>query len=411
MRTLAYWLSMLFIFTVPWEAVVEDPTLGSAPRLIGLALAVVWVASVVMAGRIRKPTPFHLAVFLLVVWNALSIFWSANADRSAGHLVTWIQLGIMVFILWELLDSHSALLSGLQMYVLGAYVVFANAVTNFASGKTFYYERFSAVGTNPDDLGLVLALGIPVACYLAGKRSKTRTGHVLKWVNYAYIPAALLGIALSGTRTAVVAALPGLIYGLVTVTRLGARAKVVIAVLFVAAGFYILPLIPQASFDRLGTIGTEVAGGNWNGRIDLWSQGLRSFADNPILGVGTNMYRSVNFEGKVAHNSFISVLVEVGLVGLALFAIVLGIVVVQALKHPRWDRIFWLSVLAVWAIGAFTLTWEYRKPTWLFLSLVVISAALAETVPAQPSPQLVPSNPDMRTRRLPARPGALADMR
>jgi hypothetical protein len=37
----------------------------------------------------------------------------------------------------------------------------------------------------------------------------------------------------------------------------------------------------------------------------------------------------------------------------------------------------WLTILLVWAIGAFSLTWEHRKPTWLFLSLVVVSADLS----------------------------------
>jgi hypothetical protein len=30
--------------------------------------------------------------------------------------------------------------------------------------------------------------------------------------------------------------------------------------------------------------------------------------------------------------------------------------------------------LAIWGIGVFTLTWEYRKTTWLLLTLIVIGA-------------------------------------
>jgi len=88
------------------------------------------------------------------------------------------------------------------------------------------------------------------------------------------------------------------------------------------------------------------------------------------------MYRSVNRRHKVAHNSFLSVLVEVGLIGFVLFGIILTIAIVKAWNHPKWDKSFWLSLLLVWAIGASSLTWEHRKVTWLFLSLVVASAAL-----------------------------------
>jgi O-antigen ligase len=89
------------------------------------------------------------------------------------------------------------------------------------------------------------------------------------------------------------------------------------------------------------------------------------------------MYRSVNRLGKVGHNSFISVLVELGLIGFLLFGIILAIVFTQAWSHQsKWDKSFWLTVFAVWTIGSSTLTWEHRKTTWLFLVFIVASAAL-----------------------------------
>jgi hypothetical protein len=35
--------------------------------------------------------------------------------------------------------------------------------------------------------------------------------------------------------------------------------------------------------------------------------------------------------------------------------------------------------LAVWAIGASTLTWEHRKTTWLFMTLIIAAGALRRT--------------------------------
>ena len=52
---------------------------------------------------------------------------------------------------------------------------------------------------------------------------------------------------------------------------------------------------------------------------------------------------------------------------------------IQALRLPKWESRFWLTQLTVWAIGASTLTYEFRKATWLILGLVIVSAALAHT--------------------------------
>jgi O-antigen ligase len=377
LRTIAFWLSLVFVFTIPIEAVAEYPALGSASRAIGIALAAFWVGTVVVTGRFRKLTVFHFLILVFIFWNAISVFWSRNADRSVEHIMTWVQIFLMVCILWDLYTTHEAVQAALQMYVLGGYVALGSTVINFVTGNTFYYGRFSAAGTSPDDLGALLAIGITMAWYLAASNNNA-IFRWLKWVNYAYIPAALLGIALSGTRLALVAAIPGFLFGLASLTRLRMSTRIAIFVFLITAGYFSLPLIPQESFERLGTTGNEISSGDLNGRLELWTQGMASFERNPLLGVGSNMYRSVNVENKVAHNSFISVLVELGLVGLILFGCILATAIRQILSQPIWEKRMWLAVLAGWAAAASTLTWEYRKPTWLFLCLIVASSAVIE---------------------------------
>lgn len=376
MRTIAFWLSLVLVFSIPCEAAVEYPVLGSASRVIGIVLATFWIGTVVVTGRFRKLTPFHIVILLFICWNAISIFWTANADRTVQHLLTWVQIFLMVFILWDLYTTRESILAGLQMYVLGCYVALGSTIINFLIGNTFYYGRYTAAGTSPDDLGAILAIGIPMAWYLANSKRNSKFSYLLQAVNYAYIPAALLGISLSATRLALVATIPGILFGLASLTQVKLSARITIFVFLIIAAYYLLPLIPQESFQRLGTTGTEISTGDLNGRVELWRQGIAAFEEHPLLGVGSNMYRSVNTEHKVAHNSFISVLVELGLVGFVLFGIALAIAIRQIFGQSTWDTRLWLAVLAGWVVAASTLTWEYRKPTWLFLSLIVANAAL-----------------------------------
>jgi O-antigen ligase len=196
-------------------------------------------------------------------------------------------------------------------------------------------------------------------------------------VNYAYVPAAFIGITLSGTRTALVTSTVGVAFGLASLNRLRPAVRIAIFVLMTVAILLLLPYVrPLRSFERFSTTATELTQGDLNNRMNIWAEGLQSFAEHPIVGVGSNMYRTVNSWGKLAHNSFLSVLVELGLVGFALFGSMLAIAFIEALRQPKWDALFWLAVLGTWAISASTLTYEYRKATWLFLSLCVASGAL-----------------------------------
>lgn len=375
MRKVIYWLSLLLIFTIPWEGAFHLPGFGTAATVMGIVVGACWVVMVAFTGRMRQPITYLFVVGVFVGWVALTSFWSADPIESLGSVVLWLQSLLFVVILWDLYRTKAALLAGLQAYVLGAYAAVGGAVLNYLSSNAFYAhgDRYSLGDTNPDGYGFILALGVPVACYLA---ASPETRRIFRLINVGYLPVAFLGIALSGTRTASLGAALGLLYGLATLTRLRLLTRIGVVVLLAAALFALLPIVQQmSSFQRLGTTGTEVTQGDLNGRTAQWRQGLRAFADHPVLGVGTDMYRSVNTLNKVAHNSYLSVLVEEGLIGFVLFATILWIVAAQAWRLPRWDRNFWMTGLLVWAIGASTLTWEHRKTTWLFLTFVVAAAA------------------------------------
>jgi O-antigen ligase len=299
-------------------------------------------------------------------------------------VLRWLQSLVFVLLLWDIYRTRPRLVAGLQAYVLGAYTAVGGAIVNYLGSRAFYdhMDRYSLGDTNPDGYGFIVALGVPIACYLAASRELPSFFRV---VNIAYLPFAFVGIALSGTRTASIGAAVGLLYGLAALTRLRFVARVAVVTALSGALLVLLPLLqPLESFQRLGTTGTEVTEGDLNGRLSQWEQGLRAFMDRPVLGVGTNMYRSVNTLDKVAHNSYLSVLVELGLVGFTLFATILWLVVQATRRLPRWDRRFWTTVLLVWAIGASTLTWEHRNTTWLFLTFAcAAAAAVRSTAPVR----------------------------
>ena len=380
MRTIALALSLVLNFMIPWEGVIQIPGLGTGVKFLGFVLAIFWLATVLATKRLRKPGLFQIAAIFFVVWHALSIFWSENPGRSLAHVITWAQLLLLAFIWWDLYTTRTAVLAGLQAYIFGAYVSIGSAIGNFLAGKVFYdhYQRYSAGETNPDGFGFIMALGIPIAWYLANSKNALRNSPWLRFINYAYIPLAFFGIALSGTRTALIASIVGMLYGLISLSRVKIWVRVAILTLIVVSVLYIVvPYVQDLrSFERLGTTTTELTEGDLNNRTNNWQEGFDAFLEHPLLGIGTNMYPTINRWGKAAHNSFIAVLVELGLIGFVIFMGLVAITFVETWRQPKWQALFWSSVLLVWILGSSTLTWTHRKSTWFFLSLLVANAAL-----------------------------------
>jgi O-antigen ligase len=376
MRRVTLWLSIALIFFIPCENVISIGSLGTVGKATGLLVAAFWVLTVLATGRFRKPHLFHVALGLFLLWNAVSIFWSVDVDRTVERMVTYLQLACLVYLLWDLYTSPEALTAAMQAYVLGAYVAIGSTVADYLATVASDATRFAATGFNENDLGLTLALGIPVAWYLATSEYKSRIPRMLRIVNYAYIPAATLCIELTASRGSLVAALPAFLFVFASLTRLKPYLRVLLFAALVGSLFALQPYVPQASLQRLGTTGTSIATGDLTGREEIWREGLASFSEHPLTGIGSGAFRAITQSGKGAHNIFVSVLTEVGLIGLVLFAIMLAICVHQALRQPKWTSLLWLAVLLVWTLGVLVHGWEERKQTWLFLSLVVVSAGL-----------------------------------
>lgn len=391
MRPVTFALSLVLVFMIPWEGTVRLAGGTTGAAIVGAMLGLSWLALVFTTRRLRLPHRFHVVMYFFVLWNAISVLWSERVGSTVSQVVTWAQIFLFVYILWDLYRTRESVLAALQAYVLGVYVAIGGAILNLRSDRAFYthYERFSpGTEVNPDGFGFIIALGIPMAWYLAVHR-RPHGSRFWGIVNYGYIPTAFLGLALAGTRTALIASIPGMAFGLFSLTRLTLRIRISAFLLLLVAIAVMLPFVqPLRSFQRFGTTYTEITEGDLNNRIPNWQEGLESFLENPVLGVGSGTYRLVNTRGKVAHNSFLSVLAEVGLVGLVLFGGVLAIAISQGKRHSKFDARFWLTLLVVWSIGASTLSFQDRKATWLILSLAVISANVLAQPPAIPKEEL-----------------------
>lgn len=378
MRTLTFWASLVLIFTIPFEKII---TFGShdAPTLtkfLGLFVAGVWLAAVFVSDRFRKPRPFHLVVILFVLWNFVTIFWSRNSDQAISRATTYLQLLGLVLMLWDIYLTSDMVQTGLQAYILGAYISVGSTIFNFVKGVTAHEKivRYTATGFNENEISLVLALGIPMAWYLAMFAGESKYARWLRLINYAYVPLSLLSILLTASRGGLISTFPAFLFILASFTRLRLLPRILLFLGLIGALFAVQAFVPESSYERLAGATEELEEGDLTGRVDIWMQGLELFVEHPLIGVGTGMYQYTIELQRAAHNAYLEILVELGLVGFSLFLIILLLAGYHALRLGGWEGKLWLTVLVIWAVSVMALSLQYRKPTWLVLSLPVIVA-------------------------------------
>lgn len=392
MRALAYWLALLFVFTVPWEAAVQIGSLGRGSKVAGLAVAVAWLLSVLGRGRVREPAAFQKALFVFVLWGGLTFLWSIDTDATVSGFLTSVQLFVMVVILWDLLDTRGAVEAALQAYVLGAFVTCLSIIDNYVSAPAAKYpahERVNALGFETDGIALIVAIAAPAAWYLATGPSSWRRHPFARAINYAYLPVGVFSIVLTGTRGATLASIPTVLFVIWSLRTVGERARAVVVTTVLATVLVLVVFAPQGQLDRIGTTVTATDPGSegsaLSGRWAIWHASARAFLESPVGGVGLDAHRLavaselgqvrvLTGSEKEAHNAYLSVLTETGVVGIVLFTFVLFAVLTSLRRLRGWDAWYWSCQLAVLAIGAMSLSLEDSKSVWIFLALAVCFA-------------------------------------
>ena len=405
MTRVAYAILWIFVFSLPWERFLVLPGMAIISRVTGgLAVALALVA-VVMAGRFRRWHMLHIWGLLFWVWAGACFLVYHSGDRLPAKYWTYGQLLLVLWMVWELALSEARQRGLMMAYVLGSYVAVMDTLLIYRE-QAGAARRFAAGGADPNDMAMVLALALPMAWFL-GMTSRTS---LARWAGRGFLPLGVLAIGLTGSRGGMIAATVALLIVPLSMTRLSPGRLISAMVMLITAGTLAVAYVPETTIERLTTIGSEVEGGRIGGRGKLWRAGLDAYAARPITGFGTGHYKSaitpiLGSAAQVAHNSYISVLVEQGIVGLALYMAMLLAVVHSALRLRGLERRFALVLLATLAVTMTPLTWEDRRVVWIVMAILVgfSQARLVGLLGLEAQPVPAPVGSPVRSRSEAAR--------
>ena len=414
MTTIAYLSIWLFCFVIPWEGVIRFSGVSVASRAAGALALACTVFAVIFSGRLRKWQAFHFAALIFVLVAGAELLILHTSDKLPQKYWTFPQLFLVLWMIWEVARTRNRLLSLLFAYVAGCYLAaFQTMLLYRQTGGAL--KRFAAGNVDPNDLAMTMALALPMAWYLGQTYQKP----LLRWICRAYLPVGVLALGLTGSRGGLLAGMFALTIVPFTMTRLTpGRLVMTIGLLAISGGLAVV-YVPEKIVQRLATTSTEVEDLSLGGRFRLWRAGMKAFADAPLIGYGTGGFiRAISPQlgtgAQVAHNSFISVLVEEGLIGLILYLLMFLAAYRAVRRFPLLERRFGLVLLGTVLVAMSPLTWEDRKSVWVVLAILVgLSQALRTTpvmratAPLRAGPPLVGGPITRRPAPVAAPPGEL----
>jgi O-antigen ligase len=312
----------------------------------------------------------HIVMLLFFSWTGLTYFWSLDPSATAVSIYTFVQMFVMVWLVWEFAQTRKEQFLLLRAYMAGSLVSSVGALVGFFRNTGLSNGRHTGLGFNAGDLAFILALAIPISLYLA-VRERRKT---MVWIAGAATVLAFSTIVLTASRGSLIACIPTVVILPLLFPKLRWGRNLVLVTFLALAAIGAWLFMPESSWTRLSTIGSEISSGTLNERTMIWQLGWQIFGQAPFQGVGSEAFAGAAEHSlglasdastdmgvaKVrlaAHNTFLSILLEEGVIGFTLFFALLLTLIVSAWRLPHIDRTFWLCILATWAVGALDLTW------------------------------------------------------
>ena len=415
MDALAKRLLLALIFALPLmnPALLYPIVLADAVFLM-LAAA---LGAALLAGRRRlrwRRSYWPLAAYLAAL--AVTVPFSEDAARSAAKLATQAYLISLALVADALIDDEADLRRAVLAWLAATALVVLIGLASLASfvvapdNPLLGYTRYR-FGTLPGGDYPRLALSFANANMLANWLTVS-IGLVLLAANVGWIGRrAALALGAGALIAAVFTVSPGLggialAIGLwiwlarraasPLAARLAVGAGAGAALLFAAATSLTPILHPTAPWT------TEIGGVAFapSGRLMVWSDAAATFAAHPLTGRGLGLdpanVRYMDPTGHLqwltdAHNSFLSIAAQAGLIGLAGFLALL-LWVLSASRPWRFDSpaaagriafaFLFLNAMAYQGLGG---SFEDMRHLWLLLGLFLAARRLA----APPSPKAV----------------------
>jgi putative inorganic carbon (HCO3(-)) transporter len=337
--------------------------------------------------------PLALYAFAgLVVVSALGLVFAEDPFTVARITLMWTAFGIVALLVAGSPPEHLRAVGislGLSAGILGTMAVLGGGDQRAIAGGAIVSNRAQASFAHPTALALYLILTFPTA-FALGLRGARRLRPLL----LACGALGLIGLMFTQTRGSIVGAAVALLILLSwapfrRVALAGLAVTAVVALLNVGAIAESQPV--SVAGERLATIATLKT--RSDDRVEIWTATPAIIAERPFLGAGQGNFPEVSPDFALsdvgglafdhAHNLFLNVAVELGLIGLALLLLLL-VLLFQAARQALADRSAPLYPIALAAsaslagllVNSFT-EYPVRQNVIMATTMIVIGLLLA----------------------------------
>ena len=416
-----HWLAFagVYLFTLMLYARPNDllPALGDFPlvKIVAISALLIYIGSKISGGE--RFSVWTLEMTMLVVIAALGLLFmpiAVSPPHTMAVLTDVYLKTVIIFILMvNLIDTRQRIFSLWKLVVVCGAALGVGAIRSYMKGefavKGLRIEGFvGGMFENPNDLATALDILLPFAIVLTViSKGLTR----LFYLGCAAILTA--GILVTLSRGGFLGLLALCVVLLWKLGR-GRRLKTILVAVLICGT--LLAVMPGGYGARITTIfNTEQdQTGSAQQRRELMERAASIAIRHPIIGVGMGNFHIYSIHDKPAHNAYLEIAAELGVMGLIAYLILIFAPLRSLHRIERQTRgrrsksaweMYWLSVSIQAAFIAYMVCSLFAsiQYLWYLYYTAAYAVALRQIHAAE---EMEISSPDNRAPESPLEPGA-----
>ncbi|WP_394171945.1 O-antigen ligase family protein [Thalassotalea litorea] len=180
--------------------------------------------------------------------------------------------------------------------------------------------RYVGIFNDPNDMSMFFLMNLPILFYLRANSNS----FIMRLFYLALVAGLLYGIFLANSRGALI----GLIFMCLTYCffQFGTVKAAFISLITLPLTFVAMSLFREISTDEASAYG----------RIEAWYEGVQMFKSSPLFGVGMNQF--IELHQRTAHNSYVLIFAELGIIGYTLWFATIVLTMMMLLKVISIDK-------------------------------------------------------------------------
>jgi O-antigen ligase len=355
-----HWLAFagVYLFTLMLYARPNDllPALGAFPlvKILAIGVLLIYIGSKISAGD--RLSVWTLEMTMLVVIAALGLLLmpvAVSPQQSIDMLTdTYLKTVIIFILMVNLIDTRQRIFSMWKLVVICGAALGVGAIKSYMKGE-FAMKGVRIEGLvggmfeNPNDLATALDLLLPFAVALT-LISKGRA-RLFYLVCVAVLAVGVLFTLSRGGFLGLIASSGVLLWKL----GRGRRLKTTLVVALICG--ILLAVTPGGYGARIATIfnNDQDQTGSAQLRNELMKRAASIAINRPIVGVGMGNFHFYSIREKQAHNAYLEIAAELGVMGLIAYLILILAPLrslyrierkTRGMRSKREQEMYWLSV-------------------------------------------------------------------